>query len=137
MIDNKFLSPSLIGFDDIFNMMSRIDTSNKFPPHDIIKVDENTYTINIALAGFSRDEIEISRDANALTITADGAVLSMKESSTPKEYLHRGISKRAFTKTFALKDGIDVESAIFKDGILSVVMKSKPLKNKVEIISIN
>ena len=134
--------PMMIGFDDIFKTIqfgTQDNNNNKFPPHDIMKLDDEHYVIKMALAGFSKDEIEISKEQNMLTVSSDDVVLKMKEDSIPDpqpQYIHRGISKRGFTKRFALKDGIIVESASFADGILSIKLQQLINKEKVSIINI-
>jgi molecular chaperone IbpA len=156
----------IVGFEDLFNMLStdKID-NNKYPPHDIIRLTENDYVIRLAVAGFTKDELEIYKDKNNLFISYDGAsdrdvasaLLNKHKinniSITPDTrtydptvyvspeyphatYIHNGISRRPFTKTFTLKDGIEVVSAETKDGILSINLHKEPdvpTRKRIEI----
>jgi molecular chaperone IbpA len=90
-----------------------------FPPHNIIKTDEHKYIVELAVAGFSRDEIDIEVQENTLTIKGD------KKVGTPDvEYLHRGIGTRSFTKSIAISDTIAVKGAEYKDGILRIGLEN-------------
>jgi molecular chaperone IbpA len=92
---------------------------NSFPPHNIIKVDDSHYVVELAVAGFSKDEIEITVEDGTLSIKGNQA---NKEDKTT--YLHRGIGMRSFTKNLTIADTIEVRGAEFKDGILRVGLEN-------------
>lgn len=112
-------SPFNIGMDDIFHRlesMSSRPTSVNYPPYNLLKHDNTNFEIEIALAGFSRDEIEVETETNVLKVAS-------KEKTGAKEqvtYLHNGLSKRAFTNTWQLGDDVKVSNVSFTDGLLSV-----------------
>jgi molecular chaperone IbpA len=108
-----------IGFDSMFDDLMRINQaqgSTNYPPHNVIKTGENTSVIEVAVAGFSEGEIDISVDKQILTIA--GAI--NREEDTAHEYLHRGISRRDFRQSFTLADHVEVRNATVRDGILTV-----------------
>ena len=109
-----------IGVDKLFDrLINQIDTaaSTNYPPYNIVKTGENTFEVQVAVAGFSQGEIEINVKDGNLIITGE----KLAESQTEvHEYLHQGISARRFVRTFSLADYVEVESAIARDGILTV-----------------
>lgn len=108
-------------FDDVEKLLSsdiqKVNTS--FPPHNIIKLDESRYVVELAVAGFSKDEIEITVQDGTLTVKGDKA-----EKEVDIQYLHRGIGTRSFTKTLTIADTIEVRGAEFKDGILKIGLEN-------------
>ena len=113
-----------LGFENFLNDVERILNDTKpvttnFPPHNIIKADENKYVVELAVAGFSKDEIDIEVQENTLTIKGD-----KKEGTSDIQYLHRGIGTRSFTKTITIADTIEVKGAEFKDGILRIGLEN-------------
>ncbi len=124
-----------IGFDRMFNMLNDGQPSTTYPPYNIVKISEEEYCIEIAIAGFSKDDIEIQSKDSILTInTLD----KNDETEVETEYLHKGISARSFRKSFNLAEYVVVQGASFKDGILSIelerivpeIMKPKLIKIK-------
>jgi molecular chaperone IbpA len=122
------LRPITIGFDNIFDHFERVldgDVMNiptvNYPPYNIVRTGENTYDIELALAGFSKDDIDVEYENNVLTVK------SIKREETEKEIndaiLHRGISKRMFTKSFTVADDVEVNGAELKDGLLRVSLE--------------
>ncbi|KQY41391.1 molecular chaperone Hsp20 [Rhizobium sp. Root491] len=108
---------SSIGFDRVFNLLEnaqRTRSISDWPPYDIISTAEDSYQISIAVAGFTRDEIDITFQSNLLTVTG-------KRQETPAEgYLHRGIAARPFEHRFELADHVRVSGAELKNGLLSI-----------------
>ncbi len=108
---------SSIGFDRVFNLLEnaqRTRSISDWPPYDIIRTGEDSYQISIAVAGFTRDEIDITFQSNLLTVTG-------KRQETPAEgYLHRGIAARPFEHRFELADHVRVSSAELRNGLLSI-----------------
>lgn len=127
-----------LGFDRFFDDVERLlnsdmqKTTSTFPPHNIIKLDDNRYLVELAVAGFGKDEIEITVEDGILKIV--GSKSSKDEIGT---YLHRGIGTRAFTKTITIADTVEVRGAEFKDGILRIglenVIPDHKKPRKVEI----
>ncbi len=108
---------SSIGFDRVFNLLEnaqRTRSISDWPPYDIIRTGEDSYQISIAVAGFTRDEIDITFQSNLLTVTGN-------RQETPAEgYLHRGIAARPFEHRFELADHVRVSGAGLKNGLLSI-----------------
>jgi len=119
------LTQSTLGFDRFFddvekllNMDIQKNVSN-FPPHNIIKLDDCRYIVELAIAGFSKDEITISVEDGTLTVKGE-----KKEKDVDVQYIHRGIGTRSFTKTLTIADTIEVKGAEFKDGILRIGLEN-------------
>jgi molecular chaperone IbpA len=117
------LSPLLrssIGFDRMQRALetaSRLDNAaNSYPPYDIEVSGEDSYRITLAVAGFSEDEIEITAKENSLEIIGS----SKNADSEGKEFLHRGIARRAFERRFELADHVKVVGASMNNGLLNV-----------------
>jgi molecular chaperone IbpA len=111
-----------IGFDNMFDELMRVtaqQTNSNYPPHNVIKTGENSMTIEVAVAGFTEGEIDISVERQTLTISGS----SKREDHSETEYLHRGISRRDFRQSFTLADHVEVQNASVKDGILTVFLK--------------
>jgi len=116
-----------IGFDrhwDILNNFHNSISTTSYPPYNIIKNDEDDYTIEMAIAGFSKDDIEIIQQEQTLTIEGK------KDKEDISHYVHKGIAARNFKHTFALADYVEVESAKFTDGILTVKIKRELPEDK-------
>jgi molecular chaperone IbpA len=118
-----------IGFDPVFATLKSLTDSKapSYPPYNVTK-HGNTYMIDVALAGFKKDEIEISVVDQTLTIAtaADAKIPTenqIKKSGT--EVLYQGIAKRAFKLNFALSEYVEVKQATMEDGVLMVVCKNE------------
>tara|TARA_X000000950_G_C13894044_1_gene652063 strand:+ start:352 stop:774 length:423 start_codon:yes stop_codon:yes gene_type:complete len=116
------LRPFTIGFDDIFNTFETLSTSNNFsstyPPYDIVKIDDYKYNVELAVAGFSKNDIQVDYADNTLTIE------SKKEKEAEEEnFIHKGISKRYFKKSFTIADDVVVNGAELKDGLLTIELE--------------
>lgn len=116
------LSPLLrssVGFDDLFRLtesLSRVDPSSQsYPPYNIEKLGEDDYRITMAVAGFSADELDIEIEDRSLTVTARSS-----EEEEGRTFLHRGIAKRAFERSFRLAETVEVSGARFENGLLSI-----------------
>ena len=116
---NQF-APFTVGFDRVFDRLVDYDTNyttGGFPPYNIRKTDDFKHVIEIALAGFSKDEIEV--------ILTDG-ILEIKSSDLPTtdkpkdDVIHQGIAKRSFTRKFTLADDIEVKDAKLENGLLVI-----------------
>jgi molecular chaperone IbpA len=130
------LYPSFVGFDNLFNEIERLvegaQPAPSFPPHNILKVNDNNYVVELAVAGFGKDEIDIQLDDGNLIIKGE------KKDKEGLEYVYRGIATRAFTKKIRLMETIEVRGAEFKDGILRIGLENvipdhkKPRKIQIE-----
>ena len=122
-----------IGFDRMFNSLnevSRINTSN-FPPYNIRKVSKGKYQIEMALAGFTKSDIECELQEGVLTIQAK------KENKDSDNLIHQGIASRSVVRKFTLSEYIKVDSADFKDGILNIKLYEEiPEEKKAKTIKI-
>ena len=106
---------SSVGFDRLFDMLENSNFAGEnYPPFDLIKVDDNRYRIEVAVAGFGQNEIEITSQQNQLLIRGQ------KGDDNDSNYVHRGIANRSFERRFALADHIQVRGADLKDGMLSI-----------------
>jgi molecular chaperone IbpA len=107
-----------VGFDRLFeainNMQMLEGQDNNYPPYDILRTGEDTYRIQLALAGFSPDDITITAQQNLL------AIAGRKAESSEHQYLYQGISARAFQRQFNLEDHVEVEGASYQNGLLQI-----------------
>ena len=109
------LNRALVGFDRYFNGHFP-NTNGNYPPHNIVKYDEKHYGIEVAVAGFSKEEITVEVDQDQLTVK--GRRLNQADSRF--EYLHRGLAARDFEQTFTLAEYMEVKAAEVKDGMLVI-----------------
>ncbi|UAK23475.1 Hsp20 family protein [Sphingomonas nostoxanthinifaciens] len=108
-----------IGFENLNRLVdfATRGEGDAYPPYNIEKVGEDTYRISMATAGFSRDELEITAQDNVLIVTGRANEGSEGES---RQFLHRGIAKRAFERRFQLADTIKVTGAAYDNGLLDI-----------------
>jgi molecular chaperone IbpA len=114
-----------LGFENLFDEVEKLlnsdfkTTTTTFPPHNILKLDDNHYVVELAVAGFSKDDIEVSVNDGELVIKGN-----KEDKAESGEYLHRGIGLRSFTKTLRIADTVEVRGAEYKDGILRVGLEN-------------
>ena len=112
-----------VGFDGLFNRLNTMDTAQSgYPPYNIRKINDLQYVVELALAGFSKSDIEVEVTDGTLTIRSttekdDGAD---NDENNEINFVHRGIAKRTFSRAFQLSDDIIVQSADLQDGMLIV-----------------
>lgn len=120
MIGKETLFPrsSFVGFDHLLNELDHVakHANDHYPPHNIIKTGDTDYLIELAVAGFTRDELNIEVKDRTLSITGEHI-------SKGREYIHRGISTKKFKRTFRLSEHVHVDGADLVDGILAVSLK--------------
>ena len=130
------LSRALVGFDTMFDQMERRfanSVSNNYPPHNIIKLDENEYAIQLAVTGFDKTEISVTVENNVLIVKGE----SQTTDYAPEQYLHRSLATRDFVKEFPLAEHIEVVGAETKNGMLTVkLIRDIPESAKPKIIDI-
>jgi molecular chaperone IbpA len=128
-----FNDPFFIGFN---RELSRLNNAHKvnsqsYPPYDLLKLDEDTYQISIAVAGFTKEDINVSVDNGTLIIK--GEIVEV----TDAEVVHKGIAGRKFTRSFALGEYMEVTGADMKDGMLHInVERIVPEEKKPKAIKI-
>jgi len=117
-VTTLFPRSAFVGFDHLFDELDRVakQAHDHYPPHNIVKTGESEYLIELAVAGFSRDEITIEVKDRSLSITGEHI-------SKGREYIHRGISTKKFKRTFRLSEYVQVSGADLADGILAVQLK--------------
>ena len=122
------LRPVTVGFDNMFDHFERMfdgdvatfQTQVNFPPYNIVKTGDFTYDVELALAGFSKDDITVDYADNILTVKS---VKKEKSEDGKDGVLHRGISKRMFSKAFTIADDVEVKGAELKDGLLKISLE--------------
>jgi len=110
-----------VGLDEMFDTLLRsvnATTNSNYPPYNIIRYDDNRYTVELAMAGFKEDEIDVTVEEGYLTV--EGHQKAAVSENNAITYLHHGISKRDFRKTWPLGNHVEVAGANFVDGILTV-----------------
>ena len=109
--------PFFIGFDSVLNKLDQIGKTNvtNYPPYNLIKTGEDTYLIELAVAGFDEKDFDIELHDGVLTISAH-----VDEPETPIHYLHKGIAARSFVRKFTLADTIRVGDVTLHQGVLTV-----------------
>lgn len=113
--------PFFVGFDRVFDRMnaaSKLTNAQKYPPYNIIKTDENDYLIELAVAGFGHDDIDIELHDGVLTVS--GKV----EATAEDNYVYKGIANRSFERRFTLADTVEVEGVDLHQGILAIKLKN-------------
>lgn len=133
--DTQALNRALIGFDSLFNDVEKRfanSVQTNYPPYNVLKHDDDHFEIEIAVAGFDREDVTISVDQNLLTIRGT----RLKDEDISK-YLHRGLAARDFERSFTLAEHMTVGDAELTNGILSVKLtREVPEALKPRLIAI-
>lgn len=119
--DTNALNKAFVGFDQIFNDFEHRfanQLATNYPPYNIVKRSEDNYEIQVAVAGFSREEIDLTVENNELQIKG-----TKFEGEDTAEYLHRGLAARNFERAFTLGQYLEVESAEIQDGLLIIKLE--------------
>ena len=128
---NGFGDPFFIGFDGplskLYNKQLTVGTAQNYPPYNIIKDSNDHYLIELAIAGFSKDDIEIVTKGDSLTIIGNTS-----EKDSENLYLHKGISSRNFERKFTLADTIEVLEADIQNGMLLIRLRNNIPEYKKE-----
>ena len=121
-------------FDELLDAALRADQSNGYPPYDIIRESDGRYRIVMAMAGFARSDLDITVQENELRIRGN----LKTEQDSERTWLHRGIARRAFERTFKLADHVEVEAAGLEDGLLTVTLnRVVPEEKKPRVIPVD
>ena len=127
--------PFAIGFDRTLQLLNRAETlhdNSNYPPYNIVKHDSENFSIELAVAGFTKKDISISKEKERLSIEGK------QEEGKEQEYVHKGLASRSFKRTFTLADDIVVKGADMKNGILSVDLERiVPEEDKPQEIKIS
>lgn len=119
-LDLPTLHRRFIGFDQFFDELERtfqVPKQDNYPPHNVIRQSENQFSIELAVAGFDEDELDVSLSTRVLTIKGER---KPRASTEAWEYLHRGIASRDFERTFPLNDNVEVRTVSVRNGIMTV-----------------
>tara|TARA_R110002153_G_scaffold94726_1_gene228150 strand:- start:351 stop:770 length:420 start_codon:yes stop_codon:yes gene_type:complete len=111
---------SFVGFESLFDELQKASThqGNNYPPHNIVKIDDDQYIVELAIAGFSMDEIDITVERDKLNIKG-------VQESQDRQYLYKGISEKKFNRTFKLAEHVIVSDALLENGILKITLEMK------------
>jgi molecular chaperone IbpA len=121
-----------IGFNDLFTHLQYTAQNGAYPPYNLIQIDETHFKIEVAASGFTKEDLTITRDGKTLTIVGEGAYVD------GSKYIHKGISSKKFTRSFALDEQIVINSASMKDGLLVIDLEQIiPDELKPKTISIS
>lgn len=125
--------PYLLGFEQLERLVERTAKSGNdgYPPYNIEQTSDHSYRITLAVAGFSEDELSITVEDSSLVIRGRQA-----EDDSNRVFLHRGIARRQFQRSFVLADGVDVGEAFIENGLLNVDLNRREPDSVVQTIQI-
>ena len=136
------LRPFSVGFDDMFDqfesMLSNggLSMQSNYPPYNIRKTGKDKYSIEVALAGFNKKDVEVEFEDNLLTVKTK-QVSKSEDKDKEDEIIHKGISQRQFARSFTIADDVKVDGAEIKDGLLTInCEKIVPEQKKRKLIPI-
>ena len=131
-IQSIFNDPFFLGFNDQFvRWESNKKTTSSFPPYNVKKVDEDNYIVELAVAGYDREDLDITVDKDTLIIKSD------RENDEKSDFLHKGIAGRNFKQTFTLGEYMLVKSASLENGLLTIKIEREiPEEHKPRQIKI-
>jgi len=117
-IHTFFPRSSFVGFDHLFKELEYTTkhSNDHYPPHNIVKISDEAFLIELAVAGFSEDELEVDVKERTLTVKGDHITKG-------REFIHRGISTKKFRRTFRLSEYVEVHGADLVDGVLAIDLK--------------
>ena len=120
-----------LGFEDAFKMLDHYSSKSEYPPYNIERVSDDKYTLELAVAGFKKEDIDISIEKNTLKIEGESA-------KKDADYIHKGLASRKFTRAFHLNKYMEVYTAKMEDGILKVyLVRNVPDEEKPKHIKIS
>ena len=122
-LDFPNIARHAIGFDRMFEELNRTFANSRggdnYPPHNVIQLDDTHFVVEVAVAGFAEEDLDVELKDNVLRVKGEK---SKAEGEQPK-YLHKGISARNFTRNFPLAENVEVRGATVKNGVLSVALE--------------
>ena len=134
------LRPFSIGFDDMFDQFESMLgdgglVKNNYPPYNIRKAGKDKYAIELAIAGFNKNDVEVEFEDNLLTVKTKKIEKTVEKDGD--EIIHKGISQRSFSRSFTIADDVKVNGAELKDGLLTInCEKIVPEQKKKKLIPI-
>ena len=133
-IDPNQYTPFTVGFETLFDKLFDLDTNtNTYPPYNIVKITDNKYVIEMALAGFSKKDVEIRVTDGELVVNSANS----NKKSDNNDIIHKGISYRSFQRKFTLSEDIYVKDAEMNNGMLKIILERKiPEHKKPKLLSI-
>lgn len=118
---NDHLNRMTVGFDYLYDLMSRNGLpQTKYPPYNIERLEDHNWTITVAVAGFSPDDIEVTVNNNVLTVNG-----SREQDTTERDYVYKGIANRDFELNWRLGEYVEVDTATCENGLLTVNLVKK------------
>ena len=130
-----FKDPFFIGFDralDTWSHAQTVSSATNYPPYNVIKVDEDNFVVELAVAGFSKTDIDVSTADGKLTVKGE-----LNTEDNDSKFIHRGIAARKFTREWALGEYMEVKAAELKDGMLQIdIVRILPEEKKPKTIKI-
>lgn len=137
MVSKAFNFPhsNVIGFEDLWRELDKLSTVEKtYPPHNLVKHSKTEYTLELALAGYSKENLDVELKDGYLVVSGDGR---SNELSKATEYLHKGISTKKFSRSFKLSENVVVDGADYINGLLVIELRLElPEEAKPKKISI-
>jgi molecular chaperone IbpA len=120
-------TPYSIGFNETFQRLEALaGAGTNYPPYNVVNGSDGRTILEVALAGFSREDLKVESERNVLTVSANKAPPDKE-----RKYAHKGISYRTFARNWQMGDDVEVEAVEFKDGLLSIILKKElPEKQK-------
>lgn len=117
-VKTLFPRSAFVGFDHLFDELDRVarQSNENYPPHNIIKVGDADYLIELAVAGFSQEELKVEVKDRTLFVSGE-------HKNRGRDYIHKGISAKKFSRNFRLSEYVEVKGADLKDGILAIVLE--------------
>jgi len=130
-----FKDPFFIGFDralDTWSHAQTVSSATNYPPYNVIKVDEDNFVVELAVAGFAKTDIDVSTADGKLTVKGE-----LNTEDNDSKFIHRGIAARKFTREWALGEYMEVKAAELKDGMLKIdIVRILPEEKKPKTIKI-
>ena len=130
-----FKDPFFIGFDralDTWSHAQTVSSATNYPPYNVIKVDEDNFVVELAVAGFAKTDIDVSTADGKLTVKGE-----LNTDDNDSKFIHRGIAARKFTREWALGEYMEVTAAELKDGMLKIdIVRILPEEKKPKTIKI-
>lgn len=120
--DTNALNKALLGFDSLFNDIEgrfANQVNNNYPPYNILKHSEDSYELEVAVTGFTQDEITVEIDQNQLVVRGE----RVRDETTDAQYIHRGLATRDFTRSWTLAEHMEVGEGRIKNGVLTIELK--------------
>ena len=126
-------APVTLGLETFFHRLDALqDNKGNYPPYNIVTTGDETQELEIALAGFTREEIEVSTERGVLTVSGRSA------DADDREYVHKGVAKRSFARNWQLADDTVVDGVSFENGLLTVKLRKElPEAQKKRVLDIN